>query len=75
MIRADKTRITISIPKKMDEQLQAISENTGILKSNLIHIAIVNFLTTSDMIKNEELINAMNNSMLKIVKDINSKEV
>jgi len=75
MIRADKTRITISIPKKMDEQLQAISENTGILKSNLIHIAIVNFLTTSDMIKNEELINAMNNSMLKIVKDINKKEV
>lgn len=75
MIRADKTRITISIPKKMDEQLQAISDNTGILKSNLIHIAIVNFLTTSDMIKNEELINAMNNSMLKIVKDLNSKEV
>jgi len=75
MIRADKTRITISIPKKMDEQLQAISDNTGILKSNLIHIAIVNFLTTSDMIKNEELINAMNNSMLKIVKDINKKEV
>lgn len=74
MIRADKTRITISIPKKMDEQLQAISDNTGILKSNLIHIAIVNFLTTSDMIKNEELINAMNNSMLKIVKDINSKK-
>lgn len=75
MIRADKTRITISIPKKMDEQLQAISDNTGILKSNLIHIAIVNFLTTSDMIKNEELINAMNNSMLKIVKDLNNKEV
>lgn len=74
MIRADKTRITISIPKKMDEQLQAISDNTGILKSNLIHIAIVNFLTTSDMIKNEELINAMNNSMLKIVNNINSKK-
>lgn len=75
MVKASKTRVTISLSKVMDSKLSEMSEVTGLTKSNLINVAIANFITANEMIQNKELKNALNNSMLKFAKDIeNSKE-
>ncbi len=75
MVKASKTRVTISLSKVMDSKLSEMSEVTGLTKSNLINVAIANFITANEMIQNKELKNALNNSMLKFAKDIeNAKE-
>lgn len=75
MVKASKTRVTISLSKVMDNKLSEMSEVTGLTKSNLINVAIANFITANEMIQNKELKNALNNSMLKFAKDIeNAKE-
>lgn len=75
MVKANKTRVCISLSKVMDNKLAEMSEITGLTKSNLICVAIANFITANEMIQNKELKNALNNSMLKFAKDIeNIKE-
>ena len=73
MIKDSKARITLSIPKVMIEKLAIMEETTGLTKSNLIHIAIANFLTANEILQNDDLKVAMNNSMLRIVNDMKEK--
>jgi len=74
MVKDTKTRLTISITKVMDSKLTELSEALGLTRSNIVNVALANFISANELLKNDDVKDLVNNSIVKYANELKASE-
>lgn len=74
MVKDTKTRLTISITKVMDSKLTELSDALGLTRSNIVNVALANFISANELLKNDDVKDLVNNSIVKYANELKAKE-
>lgn len=74
MVKDTKTRLTISITKVMDSKLTELSDALGLTRSNIVNVALANFISANELLKNDDVKNLVNNSIVKYANELKASE-